>query len=111
MRAGALNKRVQIDAPTEVKGNLGGTTITFAEYARRWANVKYVSGSEKLSAEQEQAIYNTVITIRYDSKTAQIDNSYRVNYRGRILDITAAVNVDERNEDIMLFCVDRTSDN
>lgn len=82
MIAGLLNKRITIE-----KGITGTTSVlsaqlTYEPYMIVWANV-YVRAGNSLYGESEELEYTTEFTIRYNSKSKEINNKYRILYNGQ----------------------------
>jgi len=66
MRAGRMNRRVQVQAPTVVDDGNGGTYLTYAVVATRWASVEPMAGRELYEAQQVDARATVRIRMRYD---------------------------------------------
>ena len=79
MLSSLLNKRITIEQSTP-SVNAAGTPIeTWSDYLETWAgvytpyrNVQYLDG--------EVLVYTTEFTIRYNTVTSEIDNTYRIKY-------------------------------
>ena len=105
MRAGTLKRRVTIQRPTE------GLADGLSEKAVTWINVVTVSaevlpqsGREFYRAQQVVAELTHVLSIRYRSG---VNETLRLKLGSRILNIVAAVNVDEAGRELLLHCVEQ----
>jgi SPP1 family predicted phage head-tail adaptor len=105
MRAGTRKHRVTIQRPTE------GAADALAEKAVAWVNVITVSasvlpqsGREFYRGSQTIAELTHVVSIRYRSG---IDETMRLQLGARYLKIVSAQNVDEADEELLLFCVEQ----
>lgn len=79
MISAILNKEIIIEKGTVTINASGTPNLTWAEYHKTWAgvytpyrNVQYIDG--------EMLVYTTEFTIRYSSKTKDINNKYRIYY-------------------------------
>ena len=64
MRAGKLNKRVQIQEPAESRDAHGGVIRTWNTVATRWASIEPLRGQELYQAQQMGAQATVRITMR-----------------------------------------------
>ena len=72
MQSGKLRKRVQIQAPTDVRDAHGGLTRTWATIATVSALVEPLSGKELYEAQQVKSRATVRITIRgYEGLTSK----------------------------------------
>ena len=62
--SGALDKRVQIQAASDVLNAHGGQTRTWNTVATVWARIEPLSGNELLEAQQVEERADVKITIR-----------------------------------------------
>lgn len=98
--ASRLCKRVVLQQPVETADGAGGKTISWQDFATVWAEILPRSGREEIFADQLRNRTSHKITIRY---MAGLSEKMRVNYNNRLFNITALVNVGERNETIEIF--------
>jgi len=104
MRAGRLNRRVKIQyLNTEYKNERGETTPIWADLDNKtiWAEVKNLSGKEYWSAMQVESAVNVRVCIRY---RADITAKMRVIYGARQLNIKAAIDVEDKHDELQLMC-------
>ncbi|MDQ7970751.1 MAG: phage head closure protein [Oxalicibacterium faecigallinarum] len=105
MRAGKLNKRVQLQMPHRVKGDDGGFTQTWVDVgSKRWAGIVPISGREANRSNQTIASTESRITMRYSSVTAEISETWRVLHGEKVYDIKRIANLESADEVIELTC-------
>ncbi len=101
MGAGAYRHRITLQQATETRDSLGGTVQAWATFATVWAAIEPLSGRELLQAQQVQAEVTHRVRLRYmNGVTAEL----RVLFGTRYFNILSAVNVQERNREIVLTC-------
>lgn len=106
MNPGELDKRVTIQHATVTDDADGAPVEGFADGFKRWAKVRPVRGREAYVNDQVLGELDLVIELRYDSKTKNIKNSDRVTYKGAVYEIESAVNVENQDKEMRLFCVE-----
>lgn len=105
MRAGDLRHRVTIQAPAEGRDSMGAVTSTWGDVATVWAAVEPLSGREYLAAGQMQHQVTTRIRMRYRDG---ITTKMRVKHGESYYDIQGVINIDGRNRELHLMCVERS---
>lgn len=103
MRAGKLDKYVELQNYTEAPDATGHGVKTWATYDSVWAHLRTLSGNERIAAQQVKAIQTHEITIRYRS---DVQVNHRVVYGSRIWDIKDVRDIDEQNREIRMRCVE-----
>lgn len=104
MRAGTLRHRITIEEATVVENEFGEPEQSWAAFAERWARVSPLEGQERWNAQQVHAEVTHEIELRHlDGVKAEM----RVNFGGRLFDIEAPMNPDERDEKLILLCTER----
>ena len=101
MEAGKLRHRLQIQTATKSKGPHGGTTRTWVTDRRRSGNVRELSGSELVEAQQVNARVTLAVDLRFDSA---LNTSNRFLYGARVLNIEAVLNPDGRRIATLALC-------
>lgn len=101
---GTRNKRITIERNTRSPDGSGQLTNTWATHLTRWAEVTPVNGGEKFKQHQLLPEVNYVLFLVSDTSTRGITTKDRVKYKGRILEILSAYDVDEANFEVMLQC-------
>ena len=98
----AAKLRNVIDIEREVKTPLpgGGSSLSWSVIASPRAYMKPMSGGERLQAMRLDASVNQRIFIRYRD---DITTSDRINYKGRLMQIRALINLEERNQWLEIY--------
>ena len=101
MRAGELNKLIDIQQVSHVSDNMGGTTDTWSAYASSiWAAIWPISAKEQVMSAREEMEITHRVKIRYLSGlTAKM----RIKYGTRYFDITSIINTEERGKEMILL--------
>jgi len=84
MRAGEMDRVIVIEQELTTRGTQGGEKKEWVRFAKLWASVREVSGSETFISEQTQAFMRTVFRIHFRSG---IKSVMRIVYGGNIYDI------------------------
>jgi|GEM_PF-513957 len=92
-----LNKRITIEQENITSDSGGGYDLNWVVLDEIWAEIKPKSGWERLRDEQLEPSITHTITIRY---RADLQESMRINYNGRLFNIRALINPYE--QDIIL---------
>ena len=108
MRAGELRRRVSIQ-------QRDATQDTFGQQATSWTDlytnvpvaIQALSGRELLAAQAVNSEVSHNINLRY---LAGITANMRILYGTRIFNITAVMNIDERNKELMLQAAEGLND-
>lgn len=104
-KAGDMRHKIDIQQRSTTQDSFGGQSQTWTNVATGiWADIQPLSGREIMAAEAVQAEVSHTITIRYK---ASFDDpvavaAMRAVYGSRIFNISAKINVDERNRIIQL---------
>ncbi len=101
MQAGKLRHRIAIEAPAETQGPDGSVSQTWGTFATAWASIEPLVGKEYFAAEREQADISHRIRMRF---IGGITPRMRVSFESRIFEIESALNVSERNRELILMC-------
>lgn len=108
MRPGRLRHRVVVQRATDAIDQYGDQTKIWANLATVWAAVEPLNGRELFAAQQTQGQTSTRITIR-PIVGQSISPKDRVKFGSRYFDIQSVINVEERNIELQLLCVERFS--
>ncbi len=105
-RIGGRRHRVNIEEISRGTANdYGVRTETWSEFISAiWVSIEPQSGREYQRARQTTPELTHLIGMIYHPSVAP---KMRVNFGGRILDIEFVENVDERNRDLFLHCVEQ----
>lgn len=96
-----LDARITIEAETRTVTASGGATLTWSPVAVLWANVKPLSGSEKLEAEKLTTRITHQVTIRHRT---DITTAHRIRVGTQTFRIESIADVDFRHEWLELTC-------
>jgi SPP1 family predicted phage head-tail adaptor len=96
IKAGMLNERVTIQAPTEIRSPMGEVTLSWASDGTVWAYVEGLSSRDILQAQQANVVATHKIIIRY---RASVTVQHRIVWRGKTLEIAS---VTERQHRTMM---------
>lgn len=101
MRAGDLNKRIEIQAPTRAGDGMGGFAETYSTICTVWAALWPTSASEMVKSMQQTMEISHRIRIRYRSA---LRSSWRIKFENRYFNVVSIINPNERNEWLDLMC-------
>ena len=112
LRAGALGQRITLQQRSVAQDATGGQLATWADVATVWAEVTPLSGRELIAAQAVASETSHQITMRWqpafaDPKTVA---ALRVVMNGRLFNIKASINDDERNRTLMLLVAEGVND-
>lgn len=100
MKSGELRHRINLQSKTATRDSFGAETIAWKTERTIWASIKPLSGSEYFLAQQVQADVTHQIRIRYFEG---IRPDWRIVFGTRIFDIKSNINLDERNNEMILM--------
>lgn len=106
MQIGELIHPIAIEALRESEDGQGGTTDDdwYTLKPLVFSHIRPLTGDELTTAQQVDPRVSHEITLRYDR---DIQARQRVVYQGRIFNIVGPpINVDERNRELRLRCVE-----
>lgn len=103
MRAGKLRHRVTVERPQEAAGAYGEAQVSWEPMATVWASVEPVSGREFFAAAQVQTDITHRVRMRY---LAGVTPKHRIRFGERLLDVRLVRNIEERNAELELLCVE-----
>ena len=89
MRAGELNKRIELQYPTRVPDGMGGTSTVYVIAATVWAAIWPVSANEVVRANAPVMVVSHRIRIRYRSV---MKASWRIQFGNRYFNIVSIIN-------------------
>lgn len=107
MRAGELDRRVQLQTREETDDEAGEPVVTWTDFAQVWAAVEPQSGSEFVTEAQPHAVGTVRIRIRY---LAGVQEKMRAVYDGVPYDIKSVRNIDEQRKEMYLIATKGMSD-
>ena len=105
MRAGSLDRRINLEAKTVARDGLGQPKETWSVVRRLWA--QRVEGSkvaERYGANQTYAMVTTVFRVGYfPALTTVTVDTHRIVYNGKVYNIHGVVELG-RKEGVELLC-------
>lgn len=112
MNAGELNRRVTIERPPVALDGYGQPTGAWSAVATVWANVRMIGGRERLRAGALESDLAGTVAVRYQAAFLPLSstNGWRINHGGRLLNITAARDLDEAHEWIIFDVSEGSAD-
>jgi head-tail adaptor len=104
IRAGTLREKVKIERPLVVPDAVGGQTEGWTVVVDNWsASVMPLFGRADSETESLSAVGAYSVLLRLTSQTAEIDETHRVTWRGKVMRITGAA-IDRMNASVRLTC-------
>jgi SPP1 family predicted phage head-tail adaptor len=102
-RIGRLRHKIQLQRPPTELDSLGrkDRDADWTTYRRPWAEVRELSGREIEIAHQINAQSSHLVTIRF---LAQLEETHRIMFRGRTLEIKAKLDDDGTQRELRLLC-------
>lgn len=104
MRAGNLRHRVRIEQPVDVRDTGGGFSRTWELLDVVPASIESEDSGEPLDADALTSTQRHLVSMRYRTG---ITPSMRVVHDSRTFKILSVVNVDQRNRELVLSCVEK----
>lgn len=99
LEARRLKHSVILQRPTVTRDSVGGLSTSWESVAEVRAEVLPISTRERLLAAQAKSEITHRITVRYDSRLAGMDGSWRVKFGTRIFSIDGTPrNIEEANQ-------------
>ncbi len=112
VRAGQLARRLRIQTRASTQDTFGGQQWIWTDLITIWADIQPLSGRELESAQHMASEISHQITVRYQPIFAdtRVVAGYRALYKGRIFNIHASMNEDEKNAVITLLASEGLDD-
>jgi SPP1 family predicted phage head-tail adaptor len=103
MRAGKLNRRLQIDRPDEEQNEVGEVINTWSTVGVVWASIEPIKGNEALKNNQILADMDTRIRIRWSEAVKDIHAKWRLIHNGIAYNIVSIANVGTSNREFEIM--------
>lgn len=105
LTSGKLRNRIDIESPVTAPNGSGGSTVVWTAItaSKIRAYIKPISGAERLQAMRLESDITHRVFIRYRS---DFTAASRINYNGRLFQIRAILNLEERNQWLELYAVE-----
>lgn len=104
MQAGRLRHRIIIQEHQITRDTYQGEIEAWGEVATVWAEVSPISGREFILQQRAEAEVTHRVRLRY---RAGLKPQMRVLFSGRVLQIEAVLNQEERHRELVLMCRER----
>lgn len=106
-QAGALNKPIRFEAPTQAVDKYGDPIDGWAPVASVWASIRPMGSNERMVAMQAQSGQTHVVTTRYSTALAAARGDWRIVFNGRVFQVVGQPrNRDEKNEMLVFDCTE-----
>ena len=103
MRAGRLDKKIQVQRYVSSRDANGGVVKGWSFLAALWAEVRQMTGNELIQAQQIEARAQYKITLRANGVSRGITTQNRIQYKDQVINILSVVNVREQNRQIEIL--------
>ena len=105
---GRLCRSITIQKKIGTYDSYGQEVLEFVDIATVWANVKPVTGREKLRAGAYDSTLSHTVAVRYQPELLPetAADAWRILYGTRILEITAAQDMDDARKFILFDCTE-----
>lgn len=112
MDIGRFNKRITLQMRSSTLDSYGQEINSWSDVATVWANIKHVSGREKLKAGQVDSVLTHTVAVRYNPNFTppRTVDAWRISYDGRYFNITSAMNINESGKYIIFDCTEGSID-
>lgn len=107
MQSGKLRHLVTIQQFAPVQNATGEPVKTWSDVVSVYGRVEPLSGREFFQGQQFNSEIRAVIKVRY---CTGISTRMRALYAGRIYNIEAVINTDERDRELQLVCSEGLND-
>lgn len=98
--SGKLRNIIDIQRATTTPDGGGGSSVVWSTIASPRAFIKPISGGERFQAMRIEADTTHRVYIRY---RADLLTSDRLNFNGRLMQIRALINIEERNRWLEIY--------
>lgn len=100
MRAGRLRHRLSVERYTTTQDDWGDEVQAWESIATVWGSVEPLRGNERHRAMQVQATEEVRVLMRWQPDIADLNASDRIVFGSKVYDISAVLNIDERNREV-----------
>lgn len=107
MLIGPLRHLVTVERATVSEDAAGAPVKSWSTLEATWAGVEPLTGQERFIAHQSAPDVTHRITLRWSTALAGLSPADRVLYSGRVFDLRAVLNLDERNATIECLATER----
>jgi SPP1 family predicted phage head-tail adaptor len=100
--------RITLQKKTTTENNIGDNVATWSDVTTVWAAVEPLRGKEEIISAQVTSETTHRITVRYRDG---LNSHMRIKFGSREFRIESLINLDERNRQLELMCVETEVDN
>ena len=101
------NTRVTVQRPVTARADNGEQTVTMQAVVTRWAALISKQGAEQQTSGVEvRATQHLQVRMRHESALSTISPDWRLVVGSRVLRIVAIDNLENRNRELILTCVE-----
>lgn len=104
MRAGELRRQITIEQRADTPNSRGEPIPAWSTFATVYAAIEPIVGREKIIASQVNDQQEMNVRIRY---LPGVSPKMRIKYGTRTFQIEGVVNVDERDREMKLMCIEQ----
>ena len=94
IKVGDLRHRVSIQRKTRAPDGVGGSIVTWVQYATPWCKITPKTGSERIYLDRLNAQGLSTVIMRYRADMSEKD---KLVFRGNEYQIRSIINIEERN--------------
>lgn len=112
MDIGRFDKRITLQSRSSTLDSYGQEINSWSDVAIVWANIKPVSGRERLKAMQVDSILSHTVAVRYNATfmPPRTVDAWRIVYNNRYFNIIAAMDLNEERKYIIFDCTEGSID-
>ena len=103
-RTGHLRHYIEIFSPSYSADASGQEKPTGSSEGNCWANIEPMGGTEGQADKSTEALARYKVTLRYDTRWSNLDESWWFTYDGRTFNIVSAYKGNEWDQWIELQC-------
>jgi SPP1 family predicted phage head-tail adaptor len=104
VRAGALNRRINVDEPIATQNETGEEELTFSEVGTVWGMIQPGKGKEPQIAGQVIARLTSLATIRWTPNVDRITAKWRLRHKDTVYNVIDVDHIDLAHREIQLTC-------
>jgi SPP1 family predicted phage head-tail adaptor len=103
MKAGKLRHSIIIQTRTDTADSYGEPIPAWSTFLETWASIDPISGREFFSSKEVKSEVSHKVRIRW---AEGITTQMRVLFGTRTFDIESVINIEERDRELLLMCVE-----
>ena len=110
MRAGKLDKRLEIEQPISTQDASGSPVVAWLPVGTVWASIEPIKGREALTSNQILGTMDARIRIRQHPLLSSMTAKWRLKYSGVIFNIVSIAHIALGNREIEIMCLSGSND-